>query len=124
MLASLCPVIRTSRIEESRAFYTGLFGFKVTYETPWYVDLARPALPPRELSLIDLGHPAVPEAQRLPVRAVRIVLESEAGEAELQHALSRAGFDARRVFRPPGRAPGALTLMDPSGVRVHVVAPA
>ncbi|MCX5205634.1 glyoxalase [Streptomyces sp. NBC_00237] len=99
MLTSFCPVICTSRIEESRAFYAELFGFRTTYETPWCVGLGRPGPSPHELVLLDHSHPALPQGQRLPLRAVRITVEVDGGERESQR-----------------------TVTDPNGVRVDVVA--
>jgi catechol 2,3-dioxygenase-like lactoylglutathione lyase family enzyme len=38
-LTSFYPVICTSRLQESRDFYTGLLGFEPTFEADWYVSV-------------------------------------------------------------------------------------
>ncbi|MFF2073542.1 glyoxalase [Kitasatospora sp. NPDC058162] len=95
MLASFRPVICTSRLGETRAFYAGHFGLEVVREAPWYLVLGRPAPRPVELTLVDPSHPEAPEEWKRPVRAVRIVLEADTG--------------------------GGRTVVDPNGVRVDVV---
>ncbi|MER5778079.1 VOC family protein [Streptomyces sp. NPDC002039] len=114
MLTSFCPVICTSRPVESRTFYRRLFGFTATHTTEWYAGLGRPGRH-QELALVDHGHPALPEAYRTPVRAVRITLavDDRAGEWERLAALG-----ARKC---PER--GHLVVKDPNGVWIDVVAP-
>ncbi|MGW7369468.1 VOC family protein [Streptomyces sp. NPDC054841] len=123
MLTSPCPVICTSRLEESREFYTKLFGFKVTHETEWYVGLGRPGPPPRELALLDHTHPALPESRRRPVRAVSFTLEVEGGERELERIAACGESAGRRLLGTGGPNGSDLIVTDPNGVRIHVIAP-
>ncbi|MFE7779191.1 hypothetical protein ACFU5O_36040 [Streptomyces sp. NPDC057445] len=123
MLTSLCPVICTSRLGESRGFYSRLFGFKATYETEWYVGLSRPGLPPYELALLDHSHPALPEAHRLPVRAVRITLEVDRGAQEWERIVAYGEAKGRTALRADEPQEKSLVVTDPNGVRVDVVAP-
>ncbi|MGW7056662.1 VOC family protein [Streptomyces sp. NPDC054887] len=116
MLTSFCPVICTSRLGESRTFYSRLFGFEATYTTQWYAGLSRPGRPRHELALLDHSHPALPEALRQPVRAVRITLAVD-GEGEHWERLAALGA----AGRPDERH---LVLTDPNGVRIDVVADA
>ncbi|MER6091348.1 VOC family protein [Streptomyces bluensis] len=123
MLTSLCPVICTSRLEESRAFYTELFGFKVTHKTEWYFGLGRPGLPPCELALLDHTHPAVPESRRRPLRAVRFTLEVDGGERELERIAACGESAGGRLLGTGGPHGNDLVVTDPNGVRIHVIAP-
>ncbi|GAA1525257.1 VOC family protein [Streptomyces albidochromogenes] len=116
MLTSFCPVICTSRLGESRTFYSRLFGFDATHTTQWYAALGRPGRPRHELALLDHSHPALPEALRHPVRAVRITLTVD-GPQEDWERLAALGA----VGRPDRRH---LVVTDPNGVRIDVVAPA
>ncbi|MCP3769186.1 VOC family protein [Streptomyces sp. MAR25Y5] len=127
MLTSLCPVICTSRLEESRAFYTRLFGFEVTHETEWCVGLGRSGPPPRELVLLDHTHPALPETLRRPVRTVRLMLEAEGGRRELERIAAcreetgtqgRGSAGAAETAETRG---GGLVVTDPNGTTIHVI---
>ncbi|WP_338894770.1 VOC family protein [Streptomyces sp. TG1A-60] len=122
MLTSLCPVICTSRLEESREFYTRLFGFKVIHETDWYIGLGRPGLPPGELALLDHTHPALPESLRRPVRMVRVTLEVE-GEGELERIAACGESVGRRLLGTGGPEGNDLVVTDPNGVQIRVAAP-
>ncbi|MEN2417528.1 VOC family protein [Streptomyces rimosus] len=123
MLTSLRPVICTSRLEESREFYTQLFGFKVTHETAWYVGLGRPGPPPHELALLDDTHPALPGSWRRPLRTARLTLEVEGGKGELERMAVCGGPASGRCRGGTGSPVGNdLFVTDPSGVLIHVVA--
>ncbi|WP_030374596.1 VOC family protein [Streptomyces rimosus] len=123
MLTSLRPVICTSRLEESREFYTQLFGFKVTHETAWYVGLGRPGPPPGELALLDDTHPALPGPWRRPLRTARLTLEVECAKGELERIAVCGGPASGRCRGGTGSPVGNdLFVTDPSGVLIHVVA--
>ncbi len=123
MLTSLCPVIRTFRIEESRAFYTDLFGFKVTDETEWYVGLGRPGPVPCELLLVDPTHPALPEPLRRPMSVVRFTLEVEGGQRELERVAACAAPTGVRRSGTEGPEGDDVLVTDPNGVKIRVIAP-
>ncbi|MFD3523508.1 VOC family protein [Streptomyces sp. NPDC058653] len=115
MLTSFCPVICTSRLGESRSFYNRLFGFTATFTTRWYAGLTRPGGREHELALLDHAHPALPDALRRPVRAVRLTLAVD-GSAEEWDRIASLGA-AAHLDR------GHLVITDPNGVRIDVVAP-
>jgi catechol 2,3-dioxygenase-like lactoylglutathione lyase family enzyme len=76
-LTGFYPVICSSRLRESRDFYTGLLGFEPTFEADWYVSLRRPGPLPYELALLDHDHPTLPEAYRVPVRGLLLTVAVE-----------------------------------------------
>ncbi|WP_258534848.1 VOC family protein [Streptomyces sp. PT12] len=117
-------MISTSRLGASRDFYASLFGFKVTHETEWHADLVRPGLPPQELTLVDPSHPAVRGVRPSPMRTVRMTLEADVEEGELRRSLTRLGWDERLAFRFSDPESNDLIVVDPNGVRIHVVASA
>ncbi|MFE5941881.1 VOC family protein [Streptomyces sp. NPDC056480] len=113
MISSFCPVICTSRMDQTRSFYGRLFGLTVAHATPWYTALARSGERRPALALLDHTHPALPEAFRTPMRAVRITLDVE----------DRPGLWERLAADGAVRdgAPGHASLVDPNGVRVDVL---
>jgi catechol 2,3-dioxygenase-like lactoylglutathione lyase family enzyme len=58
LLTNLC----SDRLAESRDFYVSLLGFKVTYDSDWYVQLRSPAHPELELGIIARSSELVPAA--------------------------------------------------------------
>ncbi|MFV2119375.1 VOC family protein [Streptomyces sp. Act-28] len=114
MMTSFCPVICTSRMDESRRFYSRLFGLTAAHATPWYTALVRSGERHHVLALLDHTHPSLPESLRTPVRAVRLTLSVE-DRAAVWRRLAADGAvecgDRRHV-----------TIADPNGVRIDVVA--
>jgi catechol 2,3-dioxygenase-like lactoylglutathione lyase family enzyme len=56
LLTNLC----SDRLGESRDFYVSLLGFKVNYDSDWYVQLRSPTHPGLELGLIARSSELVP----------------------------------------------------------------
>ncbi len=67
-LTSFYPVVCTGRLEESQAFYEGLFGFQPTFVSDWYISLRQPEPPHYELALLDPHIPAFPAGTGCPSR--------------------------------------------------------
>ncbi|WFF08726.1 VOC family protein [Micromonospora sp. WMMD1076] len=63
-LASSYPVLMTTDVTSTAAFYREHFGFQPTFETEWYVSLRRDNW---ELAVLDSSHETVPAAYRGPV---------------------------------------------------------
>lgn len=55
------PVLMTEDVKGTAAFYREHFGFEVTFEADWYVQLRREQF---ELAVLDAGHETVPAAWR------------------------------------------------------------
>lgn len=113
MLTSFCPVICTSRMDESRSFYGELFGFTAAHATPWYTALAGSGERHPVLALLDHTHPALPDSLRTPVRAVRLTLRV----TDRAPVWERVGV--RAAVRSGERRRTAV--VDPNGVRLDVV---
>ncbi|WP_327588428.1 VOC family protein [Nonomuraea sp. NBC_00507] len=122
-LTSFYPVICTTRIEESRDFYTGLLGFETTFEADWYVSLRRPGTPPYELALLDHAHPTLPEAYRLPVRGLLLNFEVEDVDAEWERLVVGAGLTAELELRSEDFGQRHFIVADPNGVLIDVITP-
>ncbi|MFJ5138940.1 VOC family protein [Streptomyces sp. NPDC088707] len=105
-------MICTSRMDQTRSFYGRLFGLTVAYATPWYTALARSGERHPTLALLDHTHPALPEAFRTPMRAVRITLDVE----DRPEVWER--FAADGAVRGGGLR--HASLVDPNGVRIDV----
>jgi catechol 2,3-dioxygenase-like lactoylglutathione lyase family enzyme len=122
-LTGFYPVICTSRLQESRDFYTGLLGFEPTFEADWYVSLRRPGPLPYELALLDHDHPTLPEAYRVPVRGLLLNVEVEDVDAEWERLVVRGGLRAELELRSEDFGQRHFIVADPNGVLIDVITP-
>lgn len=124
MLTSFYPVICTSRLQESRDFYTGLLGFETTFEADWYVSLRRPGPLPYELALLAHDHPTLPEAYR-GVRAQGLLLNVEVDDVDAEWArlVVRGGLRAELELRSEEFGQRHFIVADPNGVLIDVITP-
>jgi catechol 2,3-dioxygenase-like lactoylglutathione lyase family enzyme len=122
-LTSLYPVLCTSRLHESRDFYTGHLGFEVTFEADWYVSLKRPGRVPYELGLVDHRHPTVPEAYRVPVQGMLLNVEVADVDAEWDRLVVRGGLRAELDLRSEAFGQRHFIVADPNGILIDVITP-
>ncbi|MCX4821147.1 VOC family protein [Streptomyces sp. NBC_01142] len=123
MLTSFYPVICTSRLQESRDFYTGLLGFEPTFEADWYVSLRRPGALPYELALLDHSHPTLPEAYRTPAQGLLLNFEVEDVDAEWERLVVRRGLRPELELRSEDFGQRHFIVADPNGVLIDVITP-
>ncbi|GAA3229467.1 VOC family protein [Pseudonocardia petroleophila] len=120
-LTSMYPVICTSRIRESHAFYTERLGFETTFEADWYVSLRRPD--GQELALLDQDHPTVPAAYRRPVQGLLLNVEVPDVDAEWERLVVRGGLVPEQELRSEDFGQRHFIVADPSGVLIDVITP-
>ena len=122
-LTSFYPVVCTDRIEESRAFYEGLFGFEPTFESDWYISLRRPEPPYYELALLDSTHPSIPGAYRLPVAGLLLNFEVYDVDAEHDRLVRKAGLEELVPLRTEDFGQRHFIVAAPDGVLIDVITP-
>lgn len=122
-LTSFYPVICTSKIQESRDFYTGLLNFEPTFEADWYVSLRRHGALPYELALLDYSHPTLPEAYRTPARGLLLNFEVEDVDAEWERLVIREGLRPEMELRSEDFGQRHFIVADPNGVLIDVITP-
>jgi catechol 2,3-dioxygenase-like lactoylglutathione lyase family enzyme len=122
-LTSFYTVICSSRLQQSRDFYTRLLGFETTFEADWYVSLRRPGPLPYELALLDHRHPTLPEAYRTPVRGLLLNFEVEDVDAEWERLVVREGLRAELHLRDEDFGQRHFLVSDPDGVLIDVITP-
>lgn len=122
-VTSFYPVICTSRLAESRDFYTGLLGFVSTFEADWYVSLRRPGPPAYELALVDHHHPTLPAAYRVPVRGLLLNFEVADVDAEWERLVSGGPLTAELSLRSEDFGQRHFIVADPNGVLIDVITP-
>ncbi|MFI6481325.1 VOC family protein [Nonomuraea sp. NPDC050663] len=123
MVTSFYPVICTSKIDESREFYTEVMGFETTFEADWYVSLRLPGAVPYELALLDFQHPTLPAAYRAPVQGLLLNFEVEDVDAEYERLVVRGGLKAELELRSEDFGQRHFIVADPNGVLIDVITP-
>jgi catechol 2,3-dioxygenase-like lactoylglutathione lyase family enzyme len=119
-LTSFYPVICTSRLAESRDFYTQLMGFEITFEADWYISLRREAY---ELALLDHTHPTLPEGYRVPAQGMLLNFEVEDVDAEWQRLVVDGGLTAELAIRDEDFGQRHFIVTDPNGILIDVITP-
>jgi len=74
---SLFPDICTHKLNESKAFYTSLFGLDTVFEIDWYVQLKSPYDENLQIAFVDIHHDSVPKTHQKPSQGVVVTVESE-----------------------------------------------
>ncbi|AYY14938.1 glyoxalase/bleomycin resistance/extradiol dioxygenase family protein [Actinobacteria bacterium YIM 96077] len=120
-LSSFYPVICTSRVTETRDFYTRHFDFEIVFDAGWYVSLRRSGDPSYELAVLDAGHPTLPEAYRQPVAGLLLNFEVEDVDAEHRKLVDGAGLAEVLPLRTEEFGQRHFIVADPSGVLVDII---
>ncbi len=121
-LGSFYPVVGTTCIAQMRDFYTGWFGFDITFEADWYVSLRRvQGDRHHELALLDPTHPSVPEGYREPVQGLLLNFEVDDVDAEWERLVVRGGLKPELELRSEDFGQRHFIVADPSGVLVDVI---
>lgn len=120
-LSSFYPVIMSSRVAETRDFYTHHLGFEITFDAEWYVSLKR-ADANFELAIVDYQHETVPASHRAPVRG--LILNLEVSDVDAEHErLVNSGLVPVSPLRDEAFGQRHFIVADPNGVLVDVITP-
>lgn len=118
-LSSFYPVLSTTKVLETRNFYTTHFGFTPTFEADWYVSLKFGDR--YELAILDYTHPTVPEAFRKPVQGLLLNFEVEDVDAEYERLIRGAGLPLQHDIRSEAFGQRHFITSDPNGVLIDVI---
>lgn len=108
--------ISTSKLAESRDFYILHFGFKLVYESNWYVELIAPGmsnlgisftLPQREMGEFFNGK--------------GMILSFEVDDADEEYSrLKEAGLEIYQELQDKPWGERSFVINDPNGVHVYI----
>lgn len=118
---SFYPVIMTSDVAGSQAFYTMHFPFTVTFAADWYVSLKLDQQPPFELALLNPDHPTVPAAFRARLNG-GLLLNFEVEDVDAEYTrLQAAGLPIHLALRTEEFGQRHFITADPNGVLIDVI---
>jgi catechol 2,3-dioxygenase-like lactoylglutathione lyase family enzyme len=119
-LTSFYPVLGTTRITESHAFYAQWFGFETTFESDWYVSLRRGS---HELALLDPTHPTIPPGYGRPAQGLLLNVEVDDVDAEWRRLVVDGGLRAELELRSEEFGQRHFIVADPNGILIDVITP-
>ncbi len=120
-LTSFYPVLGTRRITETVAFYATHFGFKVTFESDWYVSMRHGSESGQELAIIDYMHASVPAIGRQAVAGLILNLEVDDVDSEYDRLIVGAGLPVLLDIRSEAWGQRHFITSDPNGVLIDVI---
>lgn len=122
VLSRAFPNILTEDVSGTRDFYVGLLGFKVSFESDWFVNLNTGGEPAYELGIWRRDHELIPRSFQQPPAGV--VLSFVVDDVDAVHSAA-VGRGIRVVAPPRNLFYGArqLLVVDPNGILVDVSTP-
>lgn len=76
-MKSLFPDICSEKLQESKAFYSNLLGFKEVVDIGWYVQLCSPKDENLQVAFVEHNHDSIPKEYRELPKGVVVTVEVE-----------------------------------------------
>jgi len=120
--SSFHPVLMTTDVPGTAAFYTRHFGFRALFTSDWYVHLQAPDNPAQNLAILDGQHPTIPPMARGSAQGV--ILNFEVADTDAEHArLTAAGLAVVQPLRNEDFGQRHFIIADPNGVLIDIITP-
>lgn len=121
-IESIYPVLMAENVAELTAFYTHHFGFEPTFESDWYVSLARTDGNTRfELGLLRFDHPTIPPGFRHVAAGVIVNVEVEDATEEYRRLVTDGALPAVLPLRDEEFGQRHFIVRDPAGTLIDVI---
>lgn len=118
-MKSLFPDIVSTKLVESRDFYTALFGFRVLFEIDWYIQLEHPDNPTVQIAFVARDHESVSAPLRVDPQGIFITLETD--DVDAVHARAQElGLGIVHEIRDEEFGQRRFVTRDPNGLFVDV----
>lgn len=122
MITGLFPVLCSTDVAASRAFYAEYFGFQAIFDAEWYVQLEAPDGAKPQLGIVARDHGSVPAAHRRDPAGVLISLEVDDVDV-LYSRLVADGVEVALPLRDEAFGQRHFIVVEPSGAMVDVIKP-
>lgn len=121
-IARLIPNICSTKLAESRDFYTRLLDLEVTFDSDWYVQLASTNTPGLELGILRQDHNLIPEAFRSSPQGLYLTFVVD----DVDAVYAKAQAMTIEILQPPADefyGQRRLLITDPNGLLLDISAP-
>lgn len=121
-VTSYYPVIMTTDVAGSAAFYIEHFGFKAVFESDWYVHLTSTDDQGINLAILDGRHETIPAEGRGRVSGLLLNFEVADVDAEHERLVAR-GLPILLPLRDEAFGQRHFITKDPNGVLIDIITP-
>jgi catechol 2,3-dioxygenase-like lactoylglutathione lyase family enzyme len=122
VITSIFPTIGAADVEVSRDFYVGLLGFRVVFDSGWYVQLEAPTDAAPQIGIVERDHASIPSAFRAAPAGVLVSVEVDDVDAVHARAVG-AGLEIALGLRDEDFGQRHFMTVDPDGILVDVITP-
>lgn len=119
-VTSVYPVLMSSDVAGTSAFYRDVLGFEVTFEADWYVSLR---LGSHELAVLAHDHPTVPTGFGTPARGLLVNVEVDDVDAVHERLTGELGLAPVLSLRSEEFGQRHFIVEAPGGVLLDVIQP-
>lgn len=120
-LTSVYPVLMTTDVAATAAFYRDNLGFKPTFEADWYVSLVRGQW---ELAILDSSHETIPEGFRgHPAGGIVLNIEVDDVDEEYLRLVTNGPLSAIVPLRSESFGQRHFVIEAPDRVLIDVITP-
>lgn len=118
ILTNIC----SDNLQESKSFYVELLGFKVKYDSDWYVQLCSPENEEIEYGIIQRDHDLVPEEYQQKPNGMYVTFVVEDVGLTYQKALEM-GLEILQEPRNEFYGQRRFLTQDPNGCLIDICSP-
>ncbi|TCO18519.1 putative enzyme related to lactoylglutathione lyase [Kribbella steppae] len=122
MITSIFPTICADDVAATRDFYVDRLGFRVIFDSGWYVQIEAPSGSRPQIGIVEREHPSVPERFRLRPAGVLVSIEVDDVDA-VHERIGAAGHEIALSLRSEDFGQRHFMTVDPSGTLVDVITP-
>lgn len=120
MDTSFYPVLMSSDVAAAAAFYRDALGFRITFESEWYVSLI---LGTNELAIVAQDHATIPAGRGALPRGVLLNLEVDDVGAAHERLINSRGLSSVLPLRDEDFGQRHFIVEAPDGVLLDVIQP-
>jgi uncharacterized glyoxalase superfamily protein PhnB len=107
--------ISTNKLTESKEFYMGHFGFRLVYESDWYVELILPDNPTIGVSF------TLPQREEGEFFSKGLIISFEVDDVDAEYIrLKTAGIEIYQELQNKPWGERSFVINDPSGVHIYI----
>ena len=126
MMSSVLPKINggviTSKLQESRTFYTDVLQFTVKFESDWYLLLSCPNNPSSEIAFLAPNHPTQSSLFQKPYGGSGTWFTYEVANVEEEYErIKKLGVEIAFDLKTEEWGDRHFAIIDPNGVAIDIL---